>query len=238
MYKHILTIAAAITLAACSSGKMNKEYKELQVNTEMSSTVFLEPVAPEKQVIYVRVKSTTGNKGFKLQGAIENAMRANGFRTTNNPEDANFMIDANIRNYTSTRKAPDGTGESIVGAVVGGVLGSAFGGGSGREITTAIGAAAGGAAAQAYATRNLLVSYTAEVDVRVSQRPIGAVEYTTNTNIKQGDSSTSRANYKRTVNWEHYNTKLISTAKKMGLTEEEATPEIVEEIVASLSNMF
>ena len=238
MLKNALLVIATVALAACSTGKMNAEYGQLRVNTQMSSTVFLEPVSPEDQIVYVKVRSTTGNKGFRLQGAIEQEMRAIGYTITNDPKKANFMIQANIKNYTSTVKAADGTGESLVGAVVGGVLGSAIGGGKGQEIATTLGALAGGAAAQKYANSNVLVTYTAQVDIQVSQRAIGSIDYNTRSNASQGDSARTTANYKRASNWENYRTRLVSEAKKVGLTEPEATPAIVEDIVTSLSNMF
>ena len=239
MFKKIsLAVVSVITLASCSTGKMNAEYGQLRVNSQMSQTIFLEPVSPEQQVIYVKVRSSAGNNTFRLQSAIVEEMRSIGYKITNDPAKANFVLQANIRSYQSQVEAADGTGESIIGAVIGGVLGSAIGGGKGQEIATTLGAAAGGAAAQKYANSTVLVEYVAQVDLEISQKAMGDINYRTSQNVSSGEGSTTSANFSRQSQWEKYRTKLYVTAKKVNLTEQEATPAVVGEITASISNLF
>tara|TARA_Y100001960_G_C14646749_1_gene813756 strand:- start:213 stop:932 length:720 start_codon:yes stop_codon:yes gene_type:complete len=236
--KAILALTAMMTLASCTTGQMKAEYGELRVNSKMSQTIFLEPVAPKDQIIYVKVRSTAGNKTFRLQSAIVEEMRAIGYTITNDPTKANFVLQANIRNYQSQVQAADGAGESIVGAVLGGVLGSAIGGGKGQEIATTLGAVAGGAAAQKYANSTVLVEYVAEVDLEISQKALNDINYRTSQNVRSGEGSTTSANFSRQSQWEKYRTKLYVSAKKINLTEAEATPQVVNEITASISNLF
>lgn len=239
MFKKLLLAVMALGLASCASSQMNAENKNLRVNTQMSHSIFLEPVDPEDQIIYVKVKSSTGNKDFRLQNAIVAEMRNLGYTITNKPSKANFMLQVNIRNYTSKARAADGSGESIIGAVVGGVLGSSVGNGSGQNIATALGAVAGGAAAQHYAQRNLLVEYQAEVDVVISERSNnGQVSYNNSQNNTQGLGNNVTANFTNKSDWKKYRTKVVTRARKMALTEEEATPAVVNDIVTSLSGLF
>lgn len=238
MFKKLLLAVMALGMASCSTGKMNAEYKNLRVNTQMSHSIFLEPVDPEQQIIYVKVKSSTGNKDFRLQNAISSEMRSLGYKVTNKPSEANFMLQANIRNYTSKSEAADGTGESIVGAVVGGVLGSAIGGGKGQDIATTLGAVAGGAAAQHMANNVVLVEYEALVDIVISERSQEKVDYNNFQENSGGIGNTVTANFTNKSNWKKYRTKLVTRAAKINLTEAEATPVIVNDIVTSLSSLF
>ena len=61
----------------------------------MSDTVFLEPVSPDKRIVYVRVRNTT-DKDIQVDQAIKSSIESNGFTVTNNPDEAYFMIQANI----------------------------------------------------------------------------------------------------------------------------------------------
>ncbi|HAG53328.1 MAG TPA: hypothetical protein DCL21_06050 [Alphaproteobacteria bacterium] len=226
-------------MASCASNKLATEKKELRVDTRMSHSIFLEPVDPEQQIIYVKVKNSSGNKDLRLQRAIVGEMTYLGYQVTNAPSKANFMLQANIRNYTSTAKAPDGSGETIVGAVLGGVLGSAIGDGKGQEIATALGAVAGGAAGQKFSGRNLDVEYTALVDLVIAERSNnGLVDYRNRQNLTQGEGTSVSANFTNQSQWKKYRTKLVSKATKINLTEQEATQAIVNDIINSLSGLF
>jgi len=239
MFKKLLLVVLALGMASCASNKLATEKKELRVDTRLSQSIFLDPVDPGQQIIYVKVNNSTGNKDLRLQRAIMGEMVALGYEITNTPSQANFMLQANIRNYTSTVKAPDGAGETIVGAVLGGVLGSAIGGGKGQDISTALGAVAGGAAGQKFSGRNLDIQYTAEVDVVIAERSNnGSVNYRHKQNIQKGEGTRVSADFTNQSVWKRHNLRLVSKATKINLTEEEATQAIVNDIIGSLSGLF
>lgn len=239
MFKKFLLTIMVLSLAGCASSQMKAENKNLTVNSQMSHSIFLEPVDPDQQTIYVKVKSSTGNKDFRLQNAIMAEMRSLGYKVTNKPSQANFMLQANIKNYTSKARAADGSGESIIGAVVGGVLGSAIGDGAGRDIATVLGGVAGGIAGEKFATKDLLVEYEAIVDIIISERSNnGQVEYNNSGRTSQGLDNTVTANFTNKSDWKKYRTKLVVRARQMNLTEETATNAIVNKIVNSLSGLF
>ena len=61
----------------------------------MSDSIFLEPVSPQKQIAYIRVRNTT-DKDINIEDQIKAAVEARGFKVVTNPDEAYFMIQANI----------------------------------------------------------------------------------------------------------------------------------------------
>lgn len=240
MFKHLLLAVAALGLASCASTQTAMTKKELLVDTRMTHSVFLEPVDPEQQIIYIKVRNTSKAREFRLQNMLVEEMRSLGYKVTNKPSEANFMLQANIRNYTEKRVAADGTGESLIGAVVGGVLGSTIGEGSGQTVATTLGAVAGGTAGQAFSARTLDITFTAEVDVLIAERAARGqiVNYNQQQSLSQGEGTRSTASFTNQSNWKKYRTKLVSKANKANLTVQEATPVIMRDIVQSLSGLF
>lgn len=239
MFKKLLLAVMALGMASCASTKMATVKKELHVDTRLQHSIFLDPVDPEQQIIYVQVRNTSKAKDFDLKNRIVAEMMGRGYKVTNRPSEANYMLQANIRNYTEQRVASDGTGESIIGAVVGGVLGSAIGGGKGQEIAMTLGAVAGGAAGQNLSGRTLDITFTAEVDIIIAERSQGTkINYETDQMLQKGMGTTTSASFNNKSDWKKYRTKLISKANKANLTVQEATPAIMTDITQSLSGLF
>lgn len=239
MLKKLLMAVMALGVASCGSTHTAVVKKDLHVDTRMQHSIFLDPVDPEQQIIYIQVRNTSKAKDFDLKNRIVAEMMSRGYKITNRPSEANYMLQANIRNYTEQRVATDGTGESIIGAVVGGVLGSAIGGGKGQEIATTLGAVAGGAAGQNLSGRTLDITFTAEVDIVIAERSHGnKISYETDQMLQKGMGTTTSTSFEDKSDWKKYRTKLISKANKANLTVQEATPAIMTDITQSLSGLF
>jgi hypothetical protein len=239
MLKKITLLAMSLALASCASTQTATVKKNLQVDTRMSSSIFLDPVDPADQIIYVQVRNTSKAKDFDLESRIRAEMMGRGYKVTNMPSEANFMVQANIRNYTEQRVASDGSGESIIGAVVGGVLGSAIGDGAGQRIATTLGAVAGGAAGQNLSGRVLDITFTATVDIVIAERSHnGKITYNNDQMLEKGMGTVTTANFDDKSDWKKYRTTLVSKANKANLTIDEATPAIMTDITQSLSGLF
>ena len=239
MFKKLLLAVMALGLASCASTHTAQVKKELHVDTRLSHSIFLDPVDPEQQIIYVQVRNTSKAKDFDLKNRIVAEMMGRGYKVTNRPSEANFMLQANIRNYTEQRVASDGAGESIIGAVVGGVLGSAIGDGNGQKIATTLGAVAGGAVGQNLSGRVLDITFTAEVDIVIAERSNdGQIDYDNDQMLQKGMGTVTTANFTNKSDWKKYRTRLVSKANKANLTLQEATPAIMNDITMSLSGLF
>ena len=73
--------------------------RNLSTNIKMSDTIFLEPVSPNQQIIWLRIRSSAGQDELKISSIIEdlnNRLKNKNYILTNNPKEAQFRLDANI----------------------------------------------------------------------------------------------------------------------------------------------
>jgi len=219
--KTLLAVGLCVVgLSACSATKTAIQKHDLEVETRMSETIFLEPVIPEQRVIFIDVRNTSDKTSFNIANLVEDSLRAKGYRITDDPDAAYFMLQANVLNVEKMH--PDesrdaflgGYGESLGGAVIGGVVGHQLGNKSaGGAVAGALIGAVGTTVANAFVTDD---KYTAITDVRVSQRP------------KTGMDS----------KWERYDTRVVSTANQSNLDFEDAAQPLADGLARSIAGMF
>lgn len=212
MLRKLILFITSLSLISCSAMKTSIEKRDLRVNTTMSNSIFLSPVSLSKKTIFIQVRSNVSD--FYLESSIKNQLIAKGYKIVSVPSQAEFILQANLRSITRSVAKPDSTLDTIGGAVIGGAIGSAFGAGTGQIATTAAGAAVGGAAGNALSTAVEDVTYTAIVDVLVSQKITGTNKFKSHT------------------------TRITSKANKADLTKQEAHQAIVYDIVNALSGIF
>lgn len=232
-------MAAAIYFSGCGAMHTAVKKRDLDVQTKMSETVFLEPMAPSKRVIYIDVRNTS-DKEMNVREVISDAIRARGYTITDNPESANYMLQANILQVGKTdlrgsREALDGGfGGAVVGIGAGAVLS-----GANRDVAVAglIGAALG-------VLGDALVDdtfYTMVTDVQIRERPMSGEKMvqSQSASIKQGSStSIAQSVTGMSAEWKTYRTRIVSTANKMNLEFEEAQPVLQNALAKSLSGLF
>ena len=76
-------------------GRPSIAKKDLDVQTKMSDTVFLDPVGPDKKTIFVQIRNTS-DRSFDIEGAIVSALVARGYRVTQDPDAAHFRLLGNV----------------------------------------------------------------------------------------------------------------------------------------------
>lgn len=74
----------------------------LKVESRMGETIFLEPSAPDKKVIYVEVRNTSDRDNFDLEKPIKAALKKRGYRVTENPHEAHYRLQANVLQVSET----------------------------------------------------------------------------------------------------------------------------------------
>ena len=82
-------------ISGCGAAATAIEKRELVVQTKMSDSIFLEPVSPQKQIVYVKVRNTT-DKDIEIEDQIKRAFESKGFKVVSDPDEAYFMIQANV----------------------------------------------------------------------------------------------------------------------------------------------
>ena len=235
----LLVLSISIFISGCGAATTAIEKRNLEVQTKMSDTVFLEPVSPEKQIVYLKVRNTT-DKDVEVEEQIRKAFESKEFKVVSNPDEAYFMIQANIlqvgrTDATSTNSAlQSGFGGGLVEAGV-----SAATGGSGDNI--GIGAAVGAVAGLIANNMVKDIYYSMITDVEIRQRPAinEKIVQVEDNYSEQGTTSTVSQNVNTNdVQWKIYRTRVVSVANQVNLQFEEAQPELQKGIAKSLSGLL
>jgi len=102
-----LSIGLAISMSGCAGSSFSKvgtsitgekvelTKKDVHAKTKMSETIFLEPVAPEDQIIYFRFRNTSDEE-LTIVNRLKAAFEKKGFQITRDPKKANFIVQANL----------------------------------------------------------------------------------------------------------------------------------------------
>ena len=233
------TLLIGLFITGCGAASTAIEKRNLEVQTKMSDTVFLEPVSPDKRIVYVRVRNTT-DKDIQVDQAIKSSIESNGFTVTNNPDEAYFMIQANVLQVGKTDATDKDS--ALKSGFGGGVLGAGISmatGGSGNNI--GIGAAVGAVVGLVADTMVKDIYYSMVTDVEIRQRPtLDESIYQSEKNYSdQGTTSTIRQDVStNNAQWKIYRTRVVSTANKVNLEFEEAQAELTKGLARSLSGLL
>ena len=89
-------LALALALSGCAAGTTAIAKRNLDVQTKMSDTVFLDPVPPDERTVYVDVRNTSDKPDFDIGPQIRSAVAARGYRVVDDPRTAHFVLQANV----------------------------------------------------------------------------------------------------------------------------------------------
>lgn len=239
----IFTLLLAVTLlfnSGCAKIGAAIDNKDMSTSVKMSDTVFLEPVAPEKQTVWVRIRNTSDQQEIDsatIRSIISSKIEGRGYKVVNDPTTANYRMDANL--LYASMVSDSLTAEMMTAGGFGGALGGAAAGGTWVSMGAGglLGAAAGAAIGAAFKVKN----FGMVIDVQVSEFVKGGV----NTSIHGTGSSgggTGKVGVVQTrvgsSNFLHHRTRIAATAKQTNLEMAEATPILIRKIAASLGGVF
>jgi hypothetical protein len=235
-------IIGALSLNGCSEAGMMLTKNEVQTSTKMSDTIFLDPAETNQKIAFIDIKNTTDNPNLNITELVKNKIEARGYKITNSPSKAHYLVQANILQAGKFTKEKansvlkGGYGSALEGGAIGAGVGSLIG----RGDSTLGGAIAG--AAIGFAANALIkdVMYGTVVDVQIGEKAAKGVKVTEDHGsiLKQGTSGGKLQYSTETTNWKRYRTRIISVANKINLTEEEATPYLVAGISQSISGIL
>lgn len=234
-----LMMAGCLMLTGCAG---------LTVSSSMSSSIFLDPLAPEKRIVYVQVRSTADRRGIDIKRAISAGIAEAGYNLTDNPDRANILLQANVlkvgesdpdelRNFLSEGpRSIGGTAAGIfTGLAVADAIDSDLGG-------AAAGVAAGlAAAALVEGITNLLYDeklYAVVTDVQLAERVTGGVQSVSTANISQGDQSFEQQRSIKQSQWKKYRTRIVSYARAVNTPWQEVADELSSSLSTSIAGMF
>ena len=206
IYIAILLLSA---LGGCATVTKIARHGNLEVETKMSQTIFLEPA--DKKVVLLQIRNTTDKKNLDIESQIKHNIESKGYRITNDAREANILLQANILQIgKSSLEDPfqylnAGYGGALAGAAVGAVATGTWGGAAG-------GAVAGSAIDTLLDVATELVKYTMITDLQVSE--------------------------KINNRWKKHQTRIVSVATKVNLKFNKAKPLLMKGIVNSISGLL
>ena len=219
--------------------------RNLDIQTKMSTTIFLDPVTSDKKTVYLQIRNTTDKPELDLEQPIQEAIEAKGYRVTATPEQAHFLLQTNILQVgrTDLRTADQALDQGFGAALGGALTGAAVGSLAGRQPDTkkvVIGGLVGAAVATVSDAMIQDIVYCVIADVQVSER-IGnsvVVKEKTRARLKQGERGMREITSTEKIDWKRYQTRIVSTANKANLKFEKAAPELVKGLTRSITGVF
>ena len=234
-------IISSLSLAGCGAVHTAVAKRNLDVQTKMSSSIFLDPVEPQQRTVFVDIRNTSDKPEFDLKPQVIQSLQARGYQVIDSPSRANYWLQANVLQVgRSNARATNGAlaaGPGMAGgAVTGYALHRATGGSSGGA---AIGAAVGGAVVGTVVDAMVEdVYYSVITDIQIMERFDGTVREQSEHQLIQGDSGSTTSSYQRNTNMRKYQTRVVSFANQANLKWPEAEPELTQGMVRALAGLF
>ena len=231
----LFSLLLIFVFVSCSTMHTVVSKRNLDVQTKMSDTIWLEPVSASEKTIFVQVRNSSG-KNLNIEQKVINVLTAKGYRIVNDPALAKYWLQANILKVDKiTLNSENGISDAALGAGIAGVLGAQRSGG----VYTALGWGLAGAAIGTLA--DALVSDTAYAmitDILITEKTGRNVQTSTRNSVKQGNSGNMTSTSNSSSNMEKYSTRVLSTANQVNLNFNSAIPILEDELGKVLGGIF
>ena len=234
----------AVLLTHCGAIHKSIKYSTLDVQTKMSSTVFLTPVGVEDKTVLVQVRNTSDKQNISCEEELMAALSSKGYRIVQSPSEAHYILQANILSIGRVREGDGfqalggGFGASLTGAFAGGAAGALIGGTDSTGSMLAGGLIGGlvGTAADAMVE---VMTFNMVTDIQISERAQGSiVTQESHHSLSQGTSGATSSRFEEKTDRKTYQTRIVSSAQQVNLKFEEALPELKKGLIQSLSGIL
>ena len=228
----------SMLMSGCAATTTSLRYSELDVQTKMSTTIFLEPVAPKERTVFVQIRNTS-DKLLNIENAIRDAIMARGYTIESDPGQAHYILQANVLQVgkvdVSALEQNEGaaTGGVVVGATAGALLGGSHAGEG-----ALIGGLLAGLIENISGSMVQVVHYSMITDIQISERIQGPVSEEFRSQLKSGSASSTTQKSETVSSLKKYQTRIVSTARKVDLEFAEALPHLEQGLVNSISGTF
>jgi len=227
----MLVFLLIFTLSGCAAMTTAIEHRNLEVESRMSDTIFIDPVGPELKTVFLQIKNTS-DKDIDIESVISSEIISKGYRIESDPDKAHYLLQANVL-FIGKAKPAD-LQQALAGGyggLVGGLLGAGIGhsasdSSSGYLIGGGIGALTGGLTERITNALVKNVIYSMVTDVQISERTKTTVEQEIGSDLSQGSQTKIKQVMKTKENFKRFRTRVVSKANKVNLDFEEALPEL------------
>ncbi len=228
----VIAFSGCATTAGNGTSASGLSSGNVALSTKMSSSIFLQPVPSQDKIVYVSVRNTSTAIGLNFKNELISELINEGYRVTNNPQKANFMLMSNVL-YIGKESKKYTVAGALAGGFGGAFAGSRYNSGTSMIAGGALGALAGGIIGSLFNSKK----YMMIVDIQLEQRQAGT--YTTNsTNASQGIASHVTTYNAGIKNWAIYRDRVISQAAAMNLIFSSAEPLLKQQMAHSIANLM
>ncbi|MCW8090555.1 complement resistance protein TraT [Alteromonas sp. ASW11-130] len=229
-------------LSGCGAIHTSIAKKDLDVQTKLSTSIFVEPVPPEERKIYLQVRSAVmefDRNEFKNALNSQISSNGNGYEFVDDPKEAQYTMSVFVRNL---EKASPTAAEGYLRTGFEGVaVGSAAAVASGSGYRgAAAGGLIGGLASTAANAFVKDVTYLLVADIQIKERaPQGViVRRDSKVNVKTSDDGGTTQTYSEASNRKEYRTRVVTTANKANLELEEAQSLMFDKTAYAMASFF
>ena len=234
-WKSIIFLGLLLTMVSCSTMHTIISKRNLDVQTKMSDTIWLEPAAANQKTIFVKVSNTSG-KNLNIEQKIISVLSAKGYRIVNDPAEAKYWLQANILKVDKVNlNNENGFSDAVLGAGIGGVLGAQRSGGAYTALGWGLAGAAIGTLADALVDDT---AYAMVTDILITEKTGRNVKTSTRNSVKQGNSGSITSTSNASSNMEKYSTRVLSTANQVNLNFNSAIPLLEDELGKVIAGIF
>ncbi|MEG0867094.1 MAG: conjugal transfer complement resistance protein TraT [Hafnia sp.] len=235
----VLLLASVFVLSGCGAMSTAIKKRNLEVKTQMSETIWLEPSS--QKTVYLQIKNTSDKDMSGLQNKISTDVRAKGYQIVSSPEDAHYWIQANVlkADKMDLRESQGFLSQGYQGAITGAALGAGITAYNSNSAGAALGVGlATGLVGMAADAMVEDVNYTMVTDVQISERTKTAVRTDNVAALRQGTSGAKIQTSTEDGNQHKYQTRVVSNANKVNLKFDEAKPVLEDQLAKSIANIL
>ena len=247
----LLVVFLCVFCAGCAAMSVAISKKDLNVQSLMSDTIFMNPENGTEKSLFVDVKNTT-DRDVNIESQLISKLQAKGYRIENTPANAGYILQVNVLQVgmadpnayqAAVRHGPalGGTGAAMAAGAVGGALigyGATGYSGTGALAGGLIGGVAVGLVDVVAGSAVKDVTYSILTDVMVSEKAGKNVSETQTADIAGGADATVSQNVERSSDRIRHTTRIGTSANKVNLTFEEAQPAIEDNLARSIAGIF
>jgi len=248
-----VNLAAMLTtlflLGGCAATTVALSKKDLDVQANTSTAIFVDPVAKNDRTVYLDVRSGVSEfdrRAFSQFVKQQFAANDSGYRIVDDPDQARFQMLAYVLNLekaspsaaqAALQQGYYGAGERMAGVGVGAVIGANSG------HTWQGGVLGGVAASGATVVANALVkdvTYMLVCDISIREKAGAGVLVRKDTQIdmRVSDTGSSQQRVSQVSDKKEYRTRIVTTANKVNLKLEEAQTPMFDKTAYAMAGFF
>ncbi|MBV7300225.1 complement resistance protein TraT [Enterovibrio paralichthyis] len=231
-----MALASTLVLSGCGAVHTAVAKRNLEVKTQTSETIWLQPDMMGPKTIFIQTKDTSGTD-FDLAVTLKQVLTSNGFQVTQDPNAAHYWLQSNT--IKLEKMEPHDINQFLSGGYGAGIAGASFGGAALALATDSPGYGVGGSligGLVAVAADAMVedVTYGLVTDIQLSVKSDKALLANETQKLQQGASSTITVNSTEKTDRMRYQTRIVASANQVNLTLEEAKPALSEAVVKSI----